>query len=178
MVPNFDAFLGDDGHLSSVNGACYLCLLQNTTWSKLWYAVTRTSLWWMHDGALTHCTNAVLAFLNEKFRGWVISWRTANPWPVHSPNFNFLDFYSWAAGQNRVFEENPNSIFLLVQCVKSFAERLHTSKRFLLCEISWHNISRVRNNILKRATVYLEAGGGHFEHFLQETCGCSPYFLD
>ena len=57
----------------------------------------------MQDGTPTQCTNAVLAFLNEKFLGWVLSWRTANPRSAHSMNFNLLDFYFWVSAQNRDF---------------------------------------------------------------------------
>ena len=31
----------NDHHLTSMNGAYYLSLLQNTVWSKLWFAATR-----------------------------------------------------------------------------------------------------------------------------------------
>lgn len=155
MVPIFHAFLDDDGQLTSVNGASYLSLLQNTVWPKLRYAATRSSLWWMQDGAPPHCTNSVLAFLNEKFRGRVISRRTANPWPAHSPDLNPLDFHFWAAAQNQVFKEKPDSIDSLVQCVKSFAEGY-----------SKETIRRVSKNVLKRVTLCLESGGGHFQHLL------------
>ena len=155
MVPICHAFLDDDGHLTPVNGDCYLSLLQNTVWPKLRYTATRSSLWWMQDGAPPHCTNAVLAFLNEKFRGRVISRRTANPWPAHSPDLNPLDFHFWAAAQNQVFKEKPDSMDSLVQCVTSFAEGY--------CK---ETIRRVSRNVLKRATLCLEAEGGHFQHLL------------
>ena len=84
----------------------YLSLLQNTVWSNLWYAVTRSSFWWIQDGTPIHCTNSVLAFLNEKFWCWVLSWITANPRSAHSTDFNLLDFYFWAAAQNQDFQGN------------------------------------------------------------------------
>ena len=68
MVPIFHVFLDASGHFTSMNGARYLSLLQNTVWSKLWYAATRSFLCWMQDCTPTQCINAVLAFLNEKFR--------------------------------------------------------------------------------------------------------------
>ena len=104
MVPIFHAFLDDNGHLTPMNSARYLSLLQNTVWSKLWYAATRSFLCWMQDGTPTKCINAVLAFLNEKFRGWVLSWRTANPRSAHITDFNLPDFYFWADMQNHDFQ--------------------------------------------------------------------------
>ena len=54
-----------------------------------------------------------------------------------------------------IFKEKPNSIDSLVQCVKSFAEGY-----------SQETISRVSKNVLKHATLCLEAGGDHFQHLL------------
>ena len=54
-----------------------------------------------------------------------------------------------------IFKEKPNSIDSLVQCVKSFAEWY-----------SHETISRVNKNILKRATLCLEAGGDNIQHLL------------
>ena len=44
------AFLNDDGHLSSVNGASYLRLLQDIIWPRLLHSAKRSSRWWMQDG--------------------------------------------------------------------------------------------------------------------------------
>ena len=69
----------------------------------------------MQDGAPPHCTNAPLEFLNEMFRGRVISRRKENLWPAHSPDLNPLDFSFWAAAQTRVYMEKPDSIEYLIQ---------------------------------------------------------------
>ena len=123
MVGNkWNAFLDDGGHLLSVNGVSYLRLQQDIIWPRLRHFATRSSLWWMQDGAPPYCTNAVLEFLNEKFPGRVISRRTENSWPVHSPDLNPLDFNFCAAAQTRVYTETPRSIEFLVQCVQTFAE--------------------------------------------------------
>ena len=78
MVSIAHAFLDDDAHLSSVNGVSYLRFVQDIIWPRLRHSATRSSLWWMQDGALPHCTNAGLEFLNKKFRGRVINRRTEN----------------------------------------------------------------------------------------------------
>ena len=59
----------------------------------------------MQDSAPPYCTNVVLEFLIEKFRGRVISRRTENSWPAHSPDFNSLDFNFWAEVQ--MVRQNP-----------------------------------------------------------------------
>ena len=142
MVPIFHAFLDDDGHLISVNGAYYLSLLQNTVCPKQRYLTRRFSLWLMQDSAAIHCRNAVLAFFNEKVRGQVLNRRSENPWPAHRPDLNPLDFHFWVVAQNQVFMEKHNSTH---QCVKSFAQGC-----------SQQTISRVGKNVLQRATLCLE----------------------
>ena len=106
--------------LSCIIKSCTVCSISD---EYLEYAATRSFLWWMQDGTPTHCTNAVLAFLNEKFRGWVLSWRTANPRSAHSTDFNLLDFYFWAAAQNQVFKEKSNLIDSLVQYLREMFRR-------------------------------------------------------
>jgi hypothetical protein len=155
MVPIVHAFLDDEGNLSSVNGVSYLSLLQDIAWPRLRHSATRSTLWWMQDGAPPHCTNAALEFLNDKFRGRVISRRTENPWPAHSPDLNPLDFHFWAAAQNQVYKEKTDSIDSLVRCVTNFAEGY-----------SQETIKKVCKNVMKRATFCLQAGGDHFQHLL------------
>ena len=127
MIPIFHAFLDDNAHLTSINGARYLSLLQNTVWSKLWYTATRYFLWWMQDCTPTHCTNAVLAFIDENCRGWVLSraeeQRTRGQRTVRTSTSS-ISIFGWLR-KIRIFKEKPNSIDSLVQWVESFTERLH-----------------------------------------------------
>ena len=153
MVLSVHAFFDDEGHLSSVNSVSCLRLLQKIIWPRLRHSATRSSLWWMQDGAPPHCTNAALEFLNEDFRGRVISRRTEHSW--HSPDFNSLDFNFWVAAQTRVYIEKPDSIETLIQCVHPFAERY-----------SQETIKNVCKNLLKRAQLCLKVGGGHFQQLL------------
>ena len=53
-----------------------------------------------------------------------------------------------------IYEEKPNSIDSLVQCVKSFAD-----------DYSQETISRVSKNILKCAALCLKAGVAIFSNF-------------
>ena len=116
MVPIIHAFLADDAHLSSVNGVSYLQLLQGIIWPRLCHSETRSPLWWMQDGALPHCTNAALEFVNEMFRGRVISRRTKNSWSAHSLDLNSLNFNFCAAAQAQGYMEKPNSIKSPTMC--------------------------------------------------------------
>ena len=155
MVPIVHAFFDNDGHLSSVNGVSCLRLPQGIIWPKLHHSATRSSLWWMQDGAQLHCTNAALEFLNKKFRGRVISRRRKNSWPAHSPDLNPLHFNFWTAAQIRVYMEKPDSIDSLIQCVQTFAEGYNQE-----------TIENVCKNVLKRASLCLKFGRGHFQQLL------------
>jgi len=148
-------FLDSNGNVMSVNRDSYLSLLKDIVWPKLRPYATRSSLWWMQDGAPPHCTNEALEFLNEKFQGRVISRRTEYPWPAHSPDLNPLDFHFWAAAQADVYTQKPNSLESLVNCVTRFTERF-----------SQEVIEKISHNVLRRATLCLREEGGHFQHLL------------
>ena len=53
---------------------------------------------------------SILAILNEKFRGWVLSRRTVNTWQCTVWTSTLSDFYFWAVAQNQVFKEKTNCI--------------------------------------------------------------------
>ena len=154
-IPVVHAFLDNTGRQQSVDGSCYLSMLQDSVWPKLRHCATRLSLWWMQDGAMPHCTLPVLRFLEKKFGNRVISRRTAIPWPAHSPDLNVLDFHFWALAQRRVFEVKPATIDELVTCIKDFAG-----------SYSEESLRKACSSVLKRASLCLEAQGGHFQHQL------------
>ena len=77
------------------------------------------------------------------------------PWSAHSPDLNPLDFHFWAAAQSQVYKEKPDSMESLIQCVQTFAEGY-----------TQETIKNVCKNVLKRASLCLELGGGHFQHLL------------
>ena len=138
-----------------MTGASYLELLKDTVWPTFRSTATRKQLWWMQDGAPPHCTNDAKAFLLEKFNGRVISRGTDRIWPAHSPDINPLDFHFWSAAQREVYRQKPQNIEELVQCVQDFATA---------CD--QRTIKKVAANVLKRARLCLQAGGGHFQHLL------------
>jgi hypothetical protein len=154
-IPVVHAFLDDTGRPQSVNGPCYLSMLQDSVWPKLRHRVTRSSWWWMQDGAPAHCTQPVLSFLNEKFGSRIISRRTDIPWPAHSPDLNVLDFHFWAMAQRRVFAVKPETVDALITCIKDFAENYSVEALRKACA-----------SVRKRARFCLDVEGGHFQHLL------------
>ena len=83
-IPLVHAFIDDRGGKISVNGDCCLKLLQDRVWPLFRSYATRRNLWWMQDGAPPHCTDVAKSFLEEKFRGRVISRGTEFVWPAHT----------------------------------------------------------------------------------------------
>ena len=56
-IPLVHAFIDERGVKISVNGDCYLKLLQDRVWPFFRSYATRKNLWWMQDVAPPHCTN-------------------------------------------------------------------------------------------------------------------------
>ena len=106
----------------------------------------------MQDDALVYCTTETKNFLDQKFRGRVISRGTDNAWPAHSPDLNPLDFYFWAVAQRRVYKAKPSTIAELINVLKQFAS-----------EISKEELENVALVVLDRARLCLQVNGGHFQ---------------
>ena len=154
-VPIVHAFIDENGRRESVNGDCYLKLLQENVWPTFRPHATRQGLWWMQDGAPAHCTTAAKKFLVDKFRSRVISRGTDIAWPAHSPDLNPLDFHFWALAQRQVYATKPSTVDELIDIVKQYA-----------AECREDVLKNVALNVLKRARVCLEQRGGHFQHLL------------
>ena len=91
-IPVVYAFIDGNGRSVSVNGSCYLHLLQDTVWPALRSTETRNTYLWMQDIAPTHCTNDVKEFLLNKFQNQIISRGSSIIWPAHSPEFEYSRF--------------------------------------------------------------------------------------
>ena len=139
----------------TVNGACYLALIKEVLWPALRYKATRKDYWWMQDGASSPAPFWQRIFFWE-FLDRVISRGTSIIWPAHSPDLNPLDFHFWGVAHQQVYQEHPETIESLIDCVKSFVARYDSSV-----------IERVAANVVKRAKLCLDANGGHFQHLLQ-----------
>ena len=103
------AFVGTDGKKQSVNGSCYLELLQEV-WPSLKHKAAGRSYWWMQDRDPPHSTTFAFVFLHEKFCGQVLSRGT----PIHWPDLNALDFNFWGEAQQQMYCGQPGSIKSLI----------------------------------------------------------------
>ena len=156
MVPIVHAFLDDDGHLLSVNRVSYLRLLQDIIWPRLRHSATRSQLWWMQDGAPPHCTNESLEFLNEKFS---------------RPSHQQKNAKSLASSQSRSQSFGLFTSGLLHKVKFIRKNQIPWSLSYNVSKLSLKDIPKRRlknvcKNVLKRASLCLELGGGHFQHLL------------
>jgi inhibitor of nuclear factor kappa-B kinase subunit alpha len=145
-------FENEDGSPASVNRERYLSVLKEILWPAVRAQATRKGYYYMQDGAPPHCTNDALDFLADKFPGRVISRRSENVWPAHSPDLNPLDFWFWGYIESRVFEKKPDSVLVLKKVVEDAAR-----------EINPEMVKNVAANFGKRVIKCIEKRGGPFE---------------
>ena len=139
----------------TVTAVSYLDMIRDEVWPEVRNRAQRRLWWWMQDGASVHCTDDVIHFLEEKFRGRVITRRGEHPWPPYSPDLNPLDFYFWGFAMAEVFRQKPATIAELKQIVEDLAR-----------ELSGEIIRTVMANFRRRCEACLEADGGAFEYSL------------
>ena len=118
-------FFEDEDHQAvTVNQDTYLQML------KLQYmpALRRRGLLdttvFMQDGASPHTARRVLEFLREKFPDRLISLKTDQIWPPHSPDLNPLDFYLWGYLKSVVYQNRPRTTEELKRNIKREVRRI------------------------------------------------------
>lgn len=113
----------------------------------------------MHDGAPSHITNDVRAFLDEHFDSWIGRGNGENKflaWPPRSPDLNPLDFFLWGVLQHRVHLATYDSIAQMTDAVRREAR-----------EISPQTLRKVQANMVKRLRMCIQENGHLFEHKLK-----------
>ena len=110
----------------------------------------------MLDGAPAHVSNECIAFLENKFRGRVITRHGENPSPAYSPDLNVLDFYFWGFANQEVWRRKPSTIAKLREIVEDVAQ-----------DLSGEIIRAVMANFRKRSEICLAMGGLYFEYALE-----------
>ena len=104
------------------------------------------------DGAPPHCSEQSLAFLRQYFPGdRLISRRTANPWPLYSPDRTIF----CGDLKERVYQNKPRTI-----------EDLKNNIRQEIQRISPETLHRVIANFRRRLNHVIETRGKWFEYTL------------
>ena len=143
-------FWFDEGQ--SVNSDAYFHVLEEHLWPAVRDEANSEQFYYQQDGATPHCSNKCMQFLQEKFPSRVISRRSDQPWPAHSPDLSPLDYWFWGEMQSIVYSKDPQTIEELKQVVNEAASRITEEK-----------IRKAVNNFYRRLQKCKENGGGHFE---------------
>ncbi|EFN60297.1 hypothetical protein EAG_00276, partial [Camponotus floridanus] len=99
----------------------------------------------------SHTTRPILALLQEKFPGRVISRFGDVNWPSRSCDLTPLDFFLWGYAKDRVYADNPLTL-----------EHLKNNIHEVMAEIPAEMCQKVIENYLKRIEFCKRSRGGHF----------------
>lgn len=116
------------------------------------------NMWFKQDGATSHTARPILALLQEKFPGRVISRFGDVNWPPRSCDLTPLDFFLWGYAKDRVYADNPLTL-----------EHLKNNIREVIAEIPVEICQKVIKNYLKRIESCKQSRGGHLNDIVFHT---------
>lgn len=118
--------------------------------------VNRLNMIYQHDGAPPHIGREVKNELNRVYPNrWIGRGGPIN-WPARSPDLTPMDFFFWGHLKQYVYQR---------EAIQN-EEELHDRIVEGLATITAEMIRKSGQNLLKRAQLCLQIGGGHFEHLL------------
>ena len=117
----------------------------------------------MQDGASIHRNSNFMDFLDEKFEGRVLAMgaetngRNGHCWAPHSPDLTVCDFSLWPVLKRRVYlHPRPKTLEELEEKIKAEIDSINNEPGL---------IDRCHLSVRKRANLYVQNNGGHFEIF-------------
>ena len=149
-------FFEDRGETQTINSECYLALLKN----KFVPALRREGIqieetWFQQDGAAPHTAGHVLKWLRETFGNQLISLKTEQAWPPHSPDLSPLDFFLWGYLKEKVYTPKPTTV-----------QELKTAICREMQKITPQLCASVITNFKRRLDVVISQNGRHIEQLL------------
>lgn len=140
-----------------LNGEHYIQFLDNNLEDLLedLPLAIRRDLWFQQDGAPAHYDINVRNWLDANFpERWIGRGGTV-AWPPRSPDLTPLDCFLWGFLKNNVYSSEVNNVNDLIARIFHYAG-----------QIRQETLEAVSQNIVKRALLCVEQGGGHIEHLL------------
>ena len=119
--------------------------------------ITRSQMYFQHDGAPPHHTRHVREYLNEFFPNRWLDRGGPVAWAPRSPDLTPLDYYLWGHMKTLVYETKVYSRAALRDRIFAAAEHIRNHPE---------NIASATQSLLMRAENYIATGGGHFEQLL------------
>ena len=118
---------------------------------------------WMQDGASIHRNSNFMDFLDEKFEGRVLAMgaetngRNGHCWAPRFPDLTVCDFALWPVLKRRVYlHPRPKTLEELEEKIKAEIDSINNEPGL---------IDRCHLSVRKRANLYVQNNGGHFEIF-------------
>lgn len=138
-----------------LNGDSFLNLLRNDLPNLMENIplASRQDMWIQLDGAPPHFARPVRNWLNNHYPNRWIGRGGPVTWAARSPDLNPLDFFYWGYVKSIVYETPPET-----------EQELRDSIVVAAHSITPNLLSRVQQNVLRRAEACLLANGGNFEH--------------
>ncbi|XP_011313280.1 uncharacterized protein [Fopius arisanus] len=161
--------IGDEVHIhhlpGRLDGGNYLGFLQDRLVNVIGDGHAERDVWFQHDGAPAHTCVAVVEAQNEWFPDRWIGKRSDRDrggnlqpsvaWPPRSPDLTPLDFFLWGTLESRIYAHHPAT-------QEEVVGLLHAA----VASITPDQLEAMRGNLLRRARLCLDAGGGHVENLL------------
>lgn len=115
----------------------------------------RREMWFQHDGAPPHYSLLARQVLNDLYPNRCIGRGFRIWWPPRSPDLNPLDFFLWAYLKEYVYRQPVATI-----------EELEDRLREAIATVTPQMLENMQMNLLRRAAMCVQMGGGHFEQYL------------
>ncbi len=72
----------------------------------------------MQDGASPNTAKKTMDLLEKYFGGKIISIKSEDIWPPHSPDLNPCDYFLWGFLKYRIFSDNIENVSILKERIK------------------------------------------------------------
>lgn len=117
----------------------------------------RRRMWYQHDGAPAHFSNASRQVLDNNYPNRWIGRGGPVPWPPRSPDLTPLDFFVWGHMKSLVYETPVESEENLIARIAVAAGDMSDNRRM---------VARVHRSLRNRCMSCVRMIGRHFEHLL------------
>jgi hypothetical protein len=149
-----DFFKNGVGQTLTVNGERYRAIINDFLMPQL-DELALENMWFQQDGATAHTALETNDILKQAFPGRLISRFGDLHWPARSPDLTALYFFLWGFLNSRIYVNKPQTLAALKQNIRHECENL-----------SPHVLAKVMENVLKRATMVINCGGGHLHDII------------
>ncbi|KRT85862.1 hypothetical protein AMK59_1817 [Oryctes borbonicus] len=146
---------------SELNGESYLQFLQSMMpeFIEDIPLQVRKQMWFMHDGAPLHISQAVRTFFHMNYNEWIGRGGHVQ-WPVHSPDLNPLHYFLWTYIKNDLYHSGKGEI----DSEDDLKQRILRAAAEIQQKPAWFKC--MHESLPRRAEACLRTKGDRFHYFL------------